>query len=53
LEEVMGSLFKTTAAAGTIGKGEEVWQSAVADWSKKFVVQDILPEVFNRLGVKI
>ena len=51
LEEVMGALFKDSPGAADIKKGTAQWQESVSNWSKKFVSDDILPEVFTRLGV--
>jgi hypothetical protein len=51
LEEVMGALFKGSPEAVDLKKGTAQWQESVSNWSKKFVMDDILPEVFTRLGV--
>jgi len=51
LEDVMGSLFTYTPGAKNLKKGTDKWQNAVAEWSKGFVSEQILPEVFTRLGV--
>lgn len=52
LEDVMGGLFKYTKGAEGLKKGTGEWQKAVADWSKGFVADEILPEVFTKLGVQ-
>lgn len=51
LSKVFESLFTYTTGAGQLKAGTEEWQKAVGDWSKDFVVREILPEVFTRLGV--
>jgi len=51
LGKVMESLFTYKPESKNIDKGTDKWQQAVGEWSKGFVVNDILPEVFNRLGV--
>jgi len=52
LDKVMSSLFTYQKGAANIEKkGGDEWKKAVADWAKGFVTNDILPEVFKRLGV--
>ena len=51
LGDVMGSLFSYKPESKNLEKGTDKWQQAVGEWSKGFVVKDILPEVFSRLGV--
>jgi DNA polymerase III epsilon subunit-like protein len=50
LSKVMESLFTYEKAAADV-KGTDKWKQAVSDWSKKFVTDEILPQVFTRLGV--
>ena len=50
LGKVMESLFSYEGAATGV-KDTDKWQESVGNWSKKFVSEDILPEVFTRLGV--
>jgi len=49
--DVMGALFSYQPQATNLKESDKEWKSAVSEWSKKFVTQDILPEVFSRLGV--
>ena len=52
INKVIESLFTFTPGASQLEAGTAKWQEAVAEWAKGFVANQILPEVFKKLGVK-